>query len=648
MKRLLSLTSISICLVSAASAGLIGACSSGREHPREEPGEDDVAESGTLNLALTARGESGSLYRLRDATFQINDFNFNFFTQLSTENDPTASTLETTMPIGDFQIQVFSNVGDFSLERIEPDGSAVRVQSTLVSPSFQTFRINPNEQTNVSYRFETNGEIVDFGQGRLVIDLEVTERAQANRRTVMETSQAALSGITLRGALDAALSNAGVSNVGAIDVYHALIDSYNAAPGFDDSLRHCDDEETNGSPSINGFPLACPRLEGQLFNNLDNWFPMAFVNRLDLAPTDGSNCGQQRIIFGNNDGGRMFIIMEAQIPNPQPECGVSACLPLAEFWESLGTVDDPFLRGQLLTDAFLFNGTGPIAPFMNARNLGPEGGQIRTNNFNDFQWTLREFQLQPAPEVLPVPVSVGEAPNGDLWNDNSLSPRGAQCRTSFLEAIPNLLSDNLATLGFPVAEECEDAESPNDGFRQDYSSHLSFGSGAFQSDIEAVISGTGLSASDVANRARFAGSCMGCHIESSGAFLGNINAPFSSDFVHVSEQATEPCDGGTCFGISEALRTVFLPHRINVQRNFLESGSVCFVDPPPPPFPDAGVGGSAGAAGAAGAGDPGTGGFAGSVGVAGTGPVPIEGVAVAAAKGPLRTLGGQPVVEHPH
>ena len=142
------------------------------------------------------------------------------------------------------------------------------------------------------------------------------------------------------------------------------------------------------------------------------------------------------------------------------------------------------------------------------------------------------------------------------------------------------------------------------------------------SQIEEAVAGTGLNSFDIANRARFAGSCMGCHIESSGAFLGGptgVSAPFSSDFVHVSEQARESCDGGdSCFGISEALRTVFLPHRINVQRSFLESGLGCSVPVPPP-------------LGAADAGAP-----------AAAPLLPLG------SKGPVRTLGGQPVTEHAH
>jgi hypothetical protein len=616
-----SLSAISLCLFGALSGGLLPACSSKKGGSSSDDALQEPAESGSLQLALTARGASGALYRLRDASFSVRRDDFGFFTSLSTENDPLATTIESTLPVGNFFIDIF---GGFSLEKVE-NGTTTRVNATLLSPAEQVFTIQTNEETFVGYRFETNGEIVDFGQGRLIVTLDVSEREGEARREVIETGQDALRDVTLRDTLAAALRNLGtLTSVGAEDVYHALIDSYNAAPGVDPSLGHCDDEQTNGSPSLNGFPLACPRLEGQQFDNLDSWFPLAFVNRLDLAPSDGAHCGQQRIIFANNDpigNGRMFMIVEAQVPNPTPECGVSACRPIAELWSSLATVTDPAERGRRLSAAFLETGVGPFGPFINAANLGPNGGQIRTNNFNDFQWTLREFHLQPEPALLPVQTSVAEAPNGELWNDLSPLPQGEACRASFLASIGNLQSDNLATLGFPVASECEDAESPNDFFRQAYETQLNSGSGDFSAAIDAQVAGTGLSASDIANRARFAGSCMGCHIESSGASLGrNVFAPPSNDFVQVSEFSTEACagGGGRCFAVSEALRTVFLPHRIDVQRNFLQSDPTCGgvfpgVDAGPPP----------------------------SVGDAGV-------FVAARLAAPQRTLGGQPVVEHAH
>jgi len=610
-------------------AALAPACASKKDHASDESREAPSA-TGSLRMALSARAESGTLYRLRNATFNIQKDDFGFFNTLSTESDPLATTIEATLPVGNFFINIqpdFSSGGNFTLEKIE-NGSSTRVRATLLSPVQQTFTIRGNEETQVGYRFETNGEVVDFGQGRLIITLDVAERAGEARRTVIETGQDALAGLSLRETLDAALSNARTGTpFAADDVYHAIIDSYNSSPGNDDSLAHCDDQQTNGQASLNGYPLACPRLEGSQFDNLDAWFPIAFVNRLDLAPTDGANCGQQRIIFANNvfiGNGRMFMIVEAQLPNPTPECGVDSCRPIAEFWSSLAAVNDPIERGNRLRDAFLISGTGPFGPFMNANQLGPDGGQIRTNNFDSSPWTMREFHMQAAPAILPLPHAVREAPNGELWNDLSALAQGEACRNSFLDSISNLQSDNLATFGFPVAPECEDAESPNDFGRHDYASQLASGSGEFAAEIDDRVAGTGLSATDIARRARFAGSCMGCHIESSGVSLGRgVTAPNSNDFVQISEFATEPCFGsgnGTCFLVSEALRTVFLPHRIEVQQNFMNApSSGCGTTP----FPgDAGVPEPSSDAG--------------------------PGLASRSSRRVQRTLGGQPVVDHPH
>ena len=616
-----------LCALGVVGLGLASACSSGRE--RSDAAVEEPALTGNLSLALSARGASGALYRLRDATFDVRRDDFGFFTTLFTENDPLATTLEATLPTGNFFIDLFS---DFSLEKIAEDGTSTRVNAVLLSPRSQTFSISANEETFVTYSFETNGEVVSFGDGRLIVTLDVSETVGDSRRTVMETSVDALGGVSLRTTLDVALANAGMFSASSDDVYHAIIDSYNDSPGRDPNLIHCDSESTNGQPSLNGFPLECPRLEGEQFDNLDSWFPMAFVNRLDLAPTDGAHCGQQRMIFANNvfiGNGRMFIIVEAQIPNPSPECGIDGCRPIAEFWSSLAAVSDPVERGRLLSEAFLFSGVGPSGPFMNADHLGPDGGQIRTNNFNSFQWTLREFHMQPEPAILPIPVSVAESPNGDLWNDLSSLPQSEACQESFLASIPALTGDNIAAMGFPVLDACEDAESRNDFFGQDYAFHLSSGSGEFSSEIDDVIAGTGLTATDVANRARFAGSCMGCHIETSGAFLGNNTfAPFREDFVHVSEFTSSCPDGSQCFTVSEALRSVFLPHRINVQRNFLESPSSCGG---PTPGVDGGVSEADG----------------GAPSPPFPGEFPIRRLA-AGNGGTRRTIGGQPVVDHAH
>lgn len=510
-----------------------------------------------------------------------------FLTFLSTENDPLATTLETTLPGGLFLITLFDG---WFLERVS-GGEVTVVDAQLLSPSTLDFFISVNEETFVSYRFRTAGDVVEFGEGRLIVDIEVEEgQGQGGggndpRRGVMENGIDALP-FTLEDTLSTALRNAG-SGLDGLSAYHAIIESYaTRAQGRDPAAIHCDDELTNGQPSLNGFPHQCGRLEAQQFDNIGAWFATAAVNRLDLAPADGENCGQQRIIFANTSpigNGRMLMILESQVPNPNPECGVSACAPIADFWTALGQITDPIERGLRLREAFLTGSpellAAGFAPFMNAANLGPQGGQIRTNNFNDFVWTLREFQFEDV-NTPPLPVPVAESPNGALWNDLSGAPQGEACRESFLRAAElGLTTDNLSAMSFPVDEACKDSESRND-FSQDYAGQLRSGSGAFAAELAALGAPLGLSADELAARARFAGSCMGCHMEAGGSLLGNgLAAPFQGDFVQVSELGLEDCGNGLCFSVSDALRNVFLPHRARVTQSLVE-GPRCGELPP--------------------------------------------------------------------
>jgi hypothetical protein len=644
----------------ACGFAALAACSSDKRSHEPAPPAESEAAIGRMRLGLTARGASGALYRLRQATFQVSELSNGGFpipvpppgeippfeplpgdeppmgvggrpgsgggvgeagaagvgtggfagsggaagaggtstggfggspdpggivTFLFSEADPLSTTLETNLRSSLYDITLFDG---WFLEKVE-FGQVTIVDAQLISSASQQFFISPNEETFVFYRFQTNNEVIDFGEGRLIVDIEVEEGAEPTpddpRPGVMENNVDALAPFfTLEEVLSAALQNAGADQT-ALDVYHAIIDSYTTADqGREPDVAHCDDETTDGAPSLNGFPLMCPRQEANQFDNLDGWFPTAVSNRLDLAPVDGAHCGQQRLIFANNRQNRMFIIVEAQIPNPEPACGVSACRPLAEFWDNLSTIEDPLTRGELLQQAFVTGGAPGLeafGPFLDARHLGPEGGQIRTNNFDDFLWTLREFHFQEDLDAPPRPVPVAESPHGALWNDLSDLPQGEACRANFIEAASALFVDNPSAMSFPVDEECKDGESLND-FSEDYQTHSLEGSGEFLAALDERGAPFGLTGLDLAARARFAGSCIGCHMEAGGSFLGNgVFAPFQGDFVHVNELFTERCAGGDCFGISEALRTVFLPHRRQVVTNLVNSPS-CGGEPGEP------------------------------------------------------------------
>ncbi|MEY2930920.1 MAG: hypothetical protein RL033_1669 [Pseudomonadota bacterium] len=159
---------------SMAAGSVMAACSGRDVSLLQVELEPEAVASGQLQLALTAQGSSGALYRLRQAQFDVFSVGPGFSPGafLNTENDPLATTLETTLDIGDYAITLFSG---WVLEKVQ-GGEVTRVQARLLSPESQEFSIAANEETSVRYRFETNGDVVEFGQGRLIVAIEVEER----------------------------------------------------------------------------------------------------------------------------------------------------------------------------------------------------------------------------------------------------------------------------------------------------------------------------------------------------------------------------------------------------------------------------------------------------------------------------------------
>ena len=602
-------------LVSAVVA-LAAGCTH-RDTGREGP----VAKGadGKLDLALETTSDSGKVYRLRNANFEIqNPFVGNAAKVLRSEDDPSAPVLETFLAPGTY----FSILdGGWFVEQVDSlNGTAFGVSANLESGSVQQFNITSDQESFVRYDFQVDGQRVSFGPpGRLIVGATFHESEGGTsglnpRRSLIETGQGAVASFSLSAALSAIQANSGIAPDPNL-LYRQIIDSYSSPPGQEPTATHCGDETTDGAPSLNGFPLRCDRLEAQQIGNLGQWFPLAVVNRLDLAPTDGSHCGQQRLIFANNaaiGNSRMFTIIEAQIPNPHPECGVAACRPLADFWANLSSVGSASERGARLASAFVTGDPTLVAAgfpaFLNVANLSVGTGSIRTNNFDDFEWTLREFKVMTdtTGKTRAIPFPVVDAPHGALWNDSLSSPVGDSCRQSFIAAVDGLLSDDPAEMAFPVNEACYDAESPNDGTTQNYPFHLGGGTGTFRSQLVTRLAGTGLTPEDIATRAQFAGSCIGCHEEANGASLGHgVIAPSSNGFVQVDEEFTEDCgDGSRCFTASPALKQVFLPRRLRSLQAVLDGASCgsggtdggtpvldggVLPPPPPPPPRDAGA-----------------------------------------------------------
>lgn len=391
-------------------------------------------------------------------------------------------------------------------------------------------------------------------------------------------------------------------------LYREWFDTQNTnALAVTTAALHCDEGvNQQGQALFNGFPFQCPRTEGQLARtdpftdparNPNAYFPIGLFNRFDLANQkggyggDGSHCGEYRIIFAKRAGGiegRNLIIFEGVLPNPVPHKGFKACEPVAKFWASLSAINDTATRKAMLEE-FYFVGLPGFSPVVHAQHYGPQGGQIRTNQFLQRDWNLREFKLdEGCPNIKPIdpiepvldtdrivrPINPCRAaivqdtvkvnPYGPLFDVNS---------PEFDLAFQSFMGDQAGTLsindinGFTMADNDQfnsgesDSQLPSNGVYE-----LELGtSGSMHQTITANIPfGSGLNATHIAARAK-ALSCAGCHELSNGQDLGQgIRWPSSLGFVHVSEF---PSNGS--FPISPALQDVFLPHRERILSDFL-------------------------------------------------------------------------------
>ena len=357
----------------------------------------------------------------------------------------------------------------------------------------------------------------------------------------------------------------------------------------------CDD---NGA-TINGFPIECPRAESDIASiPIESHGPVALFNRFDLMPLDGHHCGEYRIVYAMNAprteggiGGRNFVIFEGVLPNPRPDCGPAACQEVAQFWQALTTEPDMSVRADAL-DEFYFKGICEFEPVVKPEHYGLDCrtgggygqgcGQIRTNQFVDRPWNLREFTLRrdftdSAGELIVQQTTVKQNPHFSLFD--SSHPMFSAFEPNFLGQMPLMLPvpDGVSLIAggtdgkFDAGESISQA-GPGDN---DYLPDLPFDVDIANELLALGMPGT-VSSGDVAERAT-SQSCGGCHELSNFDDLGTTNGfgpstiwPPSLGFVHVDEASN----------LSPALLTEFLPHRQRVMANFLDA--TCGVECLPP------------------------------------------------------------------
>lgn len=377
-------------------------------------------------------------------------------------------------------------------------------------------------------------------------------------------------------------------------LFRQLWDTQNPAPGQPDlaGMPHCTDQGN----TLNGFPYVCRPSEGGQARtgsiiNLDSYGAVGLYNRFDLAPVDGSDCGQYRIVLARlpfTPGSRNFMIFEAVLPNPHPELGLEGCRPVAEFWSGLSSEPDAAVRASKL-ESFYFTGLPGFAPVVSMNHFGNNPGslgQVRTNQFLQgppdaprIPWMMREFKLvrdcttQPACTLKFVPATVKGNPFGGLFNPASTDPRAASFQSHFLTQVESLALNDLNRFNHSVPDTFNAAQSDSQtpGGPDDYVAQFGPGPSAFHQAIgqELARIGSTLAPRDIVARAQ-ALSCGGCHQRNSGRPVGGgLTWPASTNFVHSSEMDDQA--DPSRFAISPALRDQFLPQRKAVLERFLQS-----------------------------------------------------------------------------
>lgn len=410
------------------------------------------------------------------------------------------------------------------------------------------------------------------------------------RRSMVVTDVALLEGFTFQRFLDQLITRSGVHNLTSAQLFRQWFDTQNPKPGLADaSAPHCDDFVTGGNFSFNGFPRRCPTPEGALASmpyTAGEYFPIALTNRFDQTPADGSNCGQYRIIYAKRlaPGLRLHVILEPVLRNPNPSAGLAGCRPVAQFWADLTKIDSVAERRAKL-EQFYFDGIPGVAPVIDADHFSVTGGGIRTTQIATVNAAPRMYQfhvtkdcsagdctLRMTPDILPNMIF------GSLFDSTDTSAQAKAFRDAFVEQVPSLAVRNANEffMDIPKAYVIAESDPLDESKAFEYARPFSQSKTAapdFKNRIQAKLTSIGstLTPEDIVHRAETQ-NCVGCHFFS-GPVGEGVQFPHSLDGIqHVTEDGSEPGDGGQRFVISTGMRDTYIPHRMQILIDFLNSG----------------------------------------------------------------------------
>jgi hypothetical protein len=416
------------------------------------------------------------------------------------------------------------------------------------------------------------------------------------RRTLAITDQPILVNFGLKRVLDKLIATSGVTGLTATQLFQQWWDTQNPAPGLDADLG-----SPNCTGTLNGYPYACrpdPSEGGHALcdpfaaGSPCAYIPVGLFMRFDLAPEDGSHCGEYRIVYAKESGklvensqNRNLVIFEAALRNPHVNQGIRGCQKFVRAWAELSDKANLNTRRQDL-EKFYFDGYLEFDPVISYQNFGDNplsAGQIRTNQFVAPEapriWNLREFKLSKdcsGPCKLRfIPVTNKVNVFGPLFDVNSTNPNAPGFQAEFLTQVARLASVNPNGIGMNTSDVYNSGQSLATSLNPEsnYAAYFAAGANPFRTAIQAELTtlGSSLTPDEIVLRAQVT-ACAGCHRFSNNANLGGtVIWPPSLGFTHISERDAdlETVSGVTRFKISDALVNLLLPARKQLLEDYL-------------------------------------------------------------------------------
>jgi hypothetical protein len=402
------------------------------------------------------------------------------------------------------------------------------------------------------------------------ISIDIKKSLIVHRADTANGSATILDAFPFKAVMDQLVASAAATNTSASLYQNAMrIAEPSTTPGTSGAF-HCD----TASVDPNNWGYECPR-QGDAdlgdvdpFAPADRFVPVALVNRIDLMPANRANCGEYRIVFAKKPGqgpGRFFFIFEGKLPNPGGAGSVEGCKAVGEVWQGLSTMTVAQRRDRLRrfyfegVDVTLSTGTVKTTPVFTWSNYAGSMGQIRTNQFVNFPWTLRELKLEKSGTALrarPVTVKTNLANEPLVQAANPLHATAVATVQANLTA-SRLLAGSAAAITATTSNQVNSWES-----RDDSDIDYSLITPATVKAELTMPAGSTLTKNNALDRLTTQ-TCMGCHQHSNNRALGGgVTWPSSLGFVHIDE-------GGN---VSPALTNAFLPARLAKFRSIVETG----------------------------------------------------------------------------